>query len=174
MKKSTTILLPQWYSTLDSCDLPHRMMPRDVSTRWNSTFDMLHFALEYRDAIDTMTAKRDLDLRKYELSPAEWGIAKELRDVLKVCLRFFLFFFFIVKLSCRYLRTRRSSFLVEPQILPLSFRQWTISTKSLPPRPCLTVPISSLSPSVLLYSSGRTRSTGTTTRQTTLKFTVLP
>jgi hypothetical protein len=41
VKKSTTILLPQWYKALDSCDLPHRMMPHDVSTRWNSTYDML-------------------------------------------------------------------------------------------------------------------------------------
>jgi hypothetical protein len=46
---------------------------------------MLHFALNFRLAIDSMTAMRDLDLRKYKLSPAEWGVAKELRDVLKVC-----------------------------------------------------------------------------------------
>lgn len=87
MKNSTTLLLPQWYSTLASGGLPRRMMPRDVSTRWNSTFDMLHFALEHRSAIDTMTAKRDLDLRKFELSPEEWDTAKELREVLKVFLR---------------------------------------------------------------------------------------
>ena len=61
-------------------------MPRDVSTRWNSTFDMLHFAIEFRPAIDTMTAMRNLDLQKYELSPEEWHIAKELRGVLKVSL----------------------------------------------------------------------------------------
>jgi hypothetical protein len=84
MKNSTTILLPQWYRTLASNGLSRRMMPRDVSTRWNSTFDMLHFAIEFRPAIDTMTAKRDLDLRKYELSPEEWKTATELRDVLKV------------------------------------------------------------------------------------------
>ena len=84
MKNSTTILLPQWYNKVASCRLPRCMMHRDVSTRWNSTFDMLHFALEYRLAIDAMTAMRDLRLRKYELSPEEWEIAKELRDVLKV------------------------------------------------------------------------------------------
>lgn len=55
-------------------------------------FDMLHFALEFRVPIDAMTAMRDLDLRKYELSPEEWLIAKELRDVLKVLLLIFLFF----------------------------------------------------------------------------------
>lgn len=60
------------------------MMPRDVSTRWNSTFEMLDFSIGYRAAINTMTATRNFDLRKYELLPMEWDIAKELRDVLKV------------------------------------------------------------------------------------------
>ena len=45
---------------------------------------MLDFAIQYRVAIDAMTAVREFDLRKYELVSAEWGIAKELRDVLKV------------------------------------------------------------------------------------------
>ena len=43
-------------------------------TRWNSTFDMLDFAVKYRPAIDTMTAGRDLGLRNYELDQAEWKI----------------------------------------------------------------------------------------------------
>jgi hypothetical protein len=38
-----------------------------------------------------MTAMRDLDLRKYELSPTEWGITKELRDVLNVHFNILLF-----------------------------------------------------------------------------------
>ena len=45
---------------------------------------MLTFAAQYRSAIDTMTAARDLGLRKYELDQAEWKIVGELRDVLKV------------------------------------------------------------------------------------------
>jgi hypothetical protein len=69
------------------------MMPRDVSTRWNSTYDMLDFAIKYRPAIDAMTAIRELDLRKYELESAEWGIAGELRDVMKVHCHFFLCIF---------------------------------------------------------------------------------
>jgi hypothetical protein len=85
VKNSSTILLPAWYQTLTSQNLAHRMMPRDVSTRWNSTYKMLIFAVNYRAAIDTMAARRDLNLRKYELEPAEWKIAEELRDVLKVC-----------------------------------------------------------------------------------------
>jgi hypothetical protein len=60
------------------------MMPRDVSTRWNSTFDMLNLALTYRSAIDAITDTRNYNLHKYELLPMEWKIATELRDVLKV------------------------------------------------------------------------------------------
>ena len=60
-------------------------MPRDVATRWNSTFDMLNFALEYRKALDMISAEREMELRQCELSEEEWRIAKQLRDVLKVC-----------------------------------------------------------------------------------------
>jgi hypothetical protein len=60
-------------------------MPRDVTTRWNSTFDMLDFALQYRKAIDSISGERELELRQFELSASEWKIAEQLRDVLKVC-----------------------------------------------------------------------------------------
>jgi hypothetical protein len=59
-------------------------MPRDVSTRWNSTYDMLKFALDYRIALDTITGERDMKLRKYELKDAEWDIAKQLGGILEV------------------------------------------------------------------------------------------
>jgi hypothetical protein len=66
-----------------------RMMPRDVATRWNSTYDMLVFALEYREAIDKISGDRDM--RKYELSEEEWELIQQLCDVLVVrcagCLR---------------------------------------------------------------------------------------
>ena len=72
------------------------MMPRDVSTRWNSTYDMLEFATEYRAALDIMMADRDMNLRKFELSKKEWGMATELCEVLQVCLQFL---FFIIELN---------------------------------------------------------------------------
>jgi hypothetical protein len=68
------------------------MMPHDVSTRWNSTFDMLNFTLTYRLAIDAITGTCNYNLRKYELLPVEWKIATELRDVLKVNSRGFISF----------------------------------------------------------------------------------
>jgi hypothetical protein len=60
-------------------------MPRDVQTRWNSTSDMLNFALKYRKAVESMTQIKDLGLRKYELEPEEWVLAQQLADVLEVC-----------------------------------------------------------------------------------------
>ena len=59
-------------------------MPRDVSTRWNSTYDMLKFALDYRVALNVITGERDMKLRKYELKDTEWHIAGQLRDILEV------------------------------------------------------------------------------------------
>jgi hypothetical protein len=84
VKNSTIILLPKWYQTLTAHGLPHRIIPRDVATRWNSTFDMLDFAVKYCPAINTMTAARDLGLRNYELHQVEWKIAEDLGGVLKV------------------------------------------------------------------------------------------
>ena len=84
IKNSTTILLPAWHRTLSAHQLSKRMMPRDVPTRWNSTFDMLEFAIQHRIVIDAMTAVHKDDLHQYELVSAEWKIATELRDVLKV------------------------------------------------------------------------------------------
>ena len=64
--------------------MKERIMPRDVTTRWNSTNDMLQFALEYRKVIDTVTAERKNDLRKLELCDREWEIVDQLSRVLKV------------------------------------------------------------------------------------------
>lgn len=69
---------------LEELALDERVMPRDVRTPWNSTYNMLAFAYEYKDAINDITAMRDMKLRNYEVEEAEWEIVKQLRDVLKV------------------------------------------------------------------------------------------
>ena len=48
------------------------IMPCDVSTWWNSTYNMLQFATKYRSALDIMRANHDMNLCKFELSEKEW------------------------------------------------------------------------------------------------------
>lgn len=84
MKDSTTIILPQWFAILEELSLNQRMMPRDVATRWNSTFDMLDFAVQYREALDSITGNQRMKLRQYELSEEDWEITIQLSNVLKV------------------------------------------------------------------------------------------
>ncbi|KAJ7745355.1 hypothetical protein B0H16DRAFT_1321768, partial [Mycena metata] len=80
---STTLLLPLWRKTCVSLSLNVRLIPRDVKTRWNSTYDMLHVALIYRSAIDAMTADKKANLRALELDDTEWEILKDLHRLYK-------------------------------------------------------------------------------------------
>ena len=61
-----------------------KMIPRDVVTRWNSTHDMMVFAIKYRKPIDSITADKSLKLRKYELDNEGWNIIEQLVSVLHV------------------------------------------------------------------------------------------
>ena len=71
IKNSSTPVLPKWYEVLETQALKPCIMPRDVSRRWNLTYDMVQFATDYCAALDIMTADRDMNLRKFELSEKE-------------------------------------------------------------------------------------------------------
>ena len=60
------------------------MMPRDVTTQWNSTYDMLEFAIEYCEALESITGNQRMKLRQYELTEEDWEITTQLCDILKV------------------------------------------------------------------------------------------
>ncbi|RXW23667.1 hypothetical protein EST38_g2184 [Candolleomyces aberdarensis] len=104
VKNSSTIILPRWRAILkelieaqdDSLPteelLTDRMIPRDVATRWNSTYEMVSFAYKYRRTIDKLTADRDMKLRQYELTSDEWEIAHQLSNSLKIFKDATLFF----------------------------------------------------------------------------------
>ena len=77
-------MLPEWKATLRELRIPERLLPRDVRTRWNSTYDMLDTAVRFRKAIDRMCGDKKNKLRSYELSKEEWEIARQLREILKV------------------------------------------------------------------------------------------
>ncbi|KAG0695950.1 hypothetical protein DFH29DRAFT_813631 [Suillus ampliporus] len=81
---STTKILPTWHDILCELKMTPSILPCDVSTWWNSTFDMLQYALKHQDAIDAVTQHRDLGLRAFEMTDNEWRIVEQLCNVLKV------------------------------------------------------------------------------------------
>lgn len=85
---STTIALPAWHKACTANSRPIRLIPRDVKTRWNSTYDMLTVAFDYRTVIDDITANKSLKLRRYELDDQDWEVVEDLLRVLKVCFFF--------------------------------------------------------------------------------------
>ncbi|KAF9003858.1 hypothetical protein BDQ17DRAFT_1183093, partial [Cyathus striatus] len=46
----TTKLLPAWNSCLTDLNLPFKIIPHDVRTQWNLTYDLLTFLLEHKEA----------------------------------------------------------------------------------------------------------------------------
>ena len=81
---STTKSLLLWNTLLPWFKLPTCLMPWDVSTRWNSTFDLLVCAHKYQSTIDAITGDRKAELQQYEMSEDKWKVAGQLQDVLKV------------------------------------------------------------------------------------------
>jgi len=59
-------------------------MPRDITTYWNSTYNILEFAVKYCTAIDAMTNDWNNDLWRFELDRNEWKMVRQLQDVLEV------------------------------------------------------------------------------------------
>jgi hypothetical protein len=75
----TTILLPAWKAALEDLELALKIMPHDVSTQWNSTYDMLCFAVEHHRAIKSVTSDHKNDLHQFELDEDEWLITNQLK-----------------------------------------------------------------------------------------------
>ncbi|GLB40642.1 hypothetical protein LshimejAT787_0805130 [Lyophyllum shimeji] len=84
VKNSSTILLPLWHRLCREHGVAFKMLPRDVKTRWNSTYDMLKVAYDYRKVVDALTDQRSANLRDYEVSEEEWKLARQLVEVLEV------------------------------------------------------------------------------------------
>ncbi|KAJ7346427.1 hypothetical protein DFH08DRAFT_701527, partial [Mycena albidolilacea] len=86
---STTILLPSWRKLCTTHKHKECIIPRDVQTRWNSTYDMLRFAEQYCEVIDTITSNKMYGLRKFELDDDEWKVVGNLVYVFKTATLFF-------------------------------------------------------------------------------------
>lgn len=171
LKNSTTILLPAWEMMLSTHGLSTHMMPCDVSTHWNSTFNMLEFAIQYHVAIDAMTAVHGFNLWKYELVPDEWKIAIELQDILRVSTCFPPFFLLIHVILSRSSRMQLCTFLVAPQAWQLLSLQWMSLTSSL--IYCLIYHKSTLLPSALHLPLGKGHCPSITTKLGSQKYIIL-
>ena len=54
----STIVLPAGQKLLQELNTSDRIMPHDVTTCWNLTYDMLKSALKYQKAINILMADR--------------------------------------------------------------------------------------------------------------------
>ena len=90
------LALPQWYQILEMLSLKLRMMPCDICTCWNATYDMLDFAYQYRKAINKITNIWDMKLCCYEIKPHEWDVIQQLCNLLKVS----IFLSYLMQASC--------------------------------------------------------------------------
>ncbi|KAJ7896332.1 hypothetical protein B0H14DRAFT_2315181, partial [Mycena olivaceomarginata] len=75
---STTKSLPAWCTACKAKKMAMRLLPHDVRTHWNSTYDMLVVAVQYKQVLNAVTADRNLPLRRYKLSDSDWVIIEDL------------------------------------------------------------------------------------------------
>ncbi|KAE9396685.1 hypothetical protein BT96DRAFT_824286 [Gymnopus androsaceus JB14] len=81
---SMTKVLPAWHSACKAHNMKPCLIPRNVATQWNSTYDILLFAKEYAKVIDDITGNKSLNLRNYELLDPQWKIVNNLKAALKI------------------------------------------------------------------------------------------
>ena len=84
------------------------MIPHDIHTCWNATYNMLDFAYQYKKAINKITDIQDIKLCLYEIEAHEWEIVWQLCDMLKVS-KFFLGSYVGSSLFPRFSRMRHCS-----------------------------------------------------------------
>src|SRR6266481_8067102 len=124
--QSTTIALPAWCHHCKAHKIKSCVLPCGVVTHWNSTFDMLNFAVQYWAIIDTMMANKSLKLWKFELETEEWTIVEDLITVLIVSICIY-HQPYILTVFCSSTRMQHSfSSRTLAASLP-SFLLWTIS-----------------------------------------------
>ena len=79
-----TIALPARKEILKDLWMAVTLMPRDITTWWNSMLNLLEYALKHHKAINIVTQWHELGLQDLELTDEEWVIVGQLQGVLKV------------------------------------------------------------------------------------------
>jgi len=77
-------MLPAWRTICTQLGFKPYLIHCDVVTQWNSTYDMMQFALKYQQPIDSIMVNKELKLRKYKLNNDDWRIIEDLVAVFKV------------------------------------------------------------------------------------------
>jgi hypothetical protein len=78
-------------SSCTEARIPVKLMIRDVSTRWNSTAELVQRALELKNALKILVVKADHNkprgvcLACFTFSEGEWVLLKQLLPLLEVC-----------------------------------------------------------------------------------------
>ena len=75
-----TVALLAWRQTCETLKPKHRLIPHDVVTWWNLTYDMMRFTLNYWEAIDSITTNKTLKLCKYKLFADDWNVIQDLHQ----------------------------------------------------------------------------------------------
>ena len=81
---STTLLLPRWREQVAHTEFKDRTLPRDVATRWNSTYDMLAAFVEMKDPVMKFLDRSSNGMSEYLLDDDEWEAIEGLVSALKV------------------------------------------------------------------------------------------
>ncbi|KAJ3753120.1 ribonuclease H-like domain-containing protein, partial [Lentinula raphanica] len=89
---STTILLPKWREQVAGTEFDGQILPRDVATRWNSTFDMLSAFIRMKEPVTMFLDRSSNKLAEYALDNEEWEAIEGLVSVLKILKDATLFF----------------------------------------------------------------------------------
>ncbi|EJD48352.1 hATC-domain-containing protein [Auricularia subglabra TFB-10046 SS5] len=79
---SSTSLRPIWFAVVKELHLPPRSLPRDMDNRWNSTFLLVQFVLQYKLAVDAFT-KSKVVLKPFTLRQPDWTLLDQLSTLLK-------------------------------------------------------------------------------------------
>ncbi|KAJ3826914.1 hypothetical protein F5880DRAFT_1475460, partial [Lentinula raphanica] len=86
---SPTLLLSKWREQLSSTDFADRTLLRDVSTRWNSTHDMLVSFLEMKEHVNAFIDHSSYKLSEYTITDEEWEVIGGLVSALTEATLFF-------------------------------------------------------------------------------------
>lgn len=81
---STTLLLPRWRQHVSGTRFKDRVLPRDVATRWNSTYDMLAAFIEMKNEVSQFLDRSSNGLAEFLLTDDEWEAIAGLVSALKV------------------------------------------------------------------------------------------